>query len=223
MPLSVHPAVRVLLLLALASALPMMALSSLALIAAAALILHRALAADALARLRAGVFRLRWLLLAILVLYGGFTPGEPLAPALPGLSREGLTEGLRRALVLIDLMLAVYLLLALTSTAQLVMAVRTLLRPLRVFGVDPDRVGLRIALALDRVSSLERRLLSAPREDGGVWRRAAQLIEQIEDEARAVDGGTVELPAARAPRWWEWLLVLGLLAALHAAIQGGLA
>lgn len=212
-----------LLLLVLASALPAMAIASLALIGLSGLAIHIRLAIDALKRLRAGLWRLRWLLLAIFVLYGGFTPGEALLPAFPGLSREGLLEGLRRALVLIDLLIMVYLLLAVTPTPQLVMAVRVLLRPLRIAGVDPDRIGLRIALALDQVSGLQQRLRTPVEPAGNVWQRAARVIGEIEDQAGSAAVKAVELPSMRRPGWWEWLLPLLLFVALHAAVQGGVA
>jgi energy-coupling factor transporter transmembrane protein EcfT len=218
----VHPAVRVLLLLVLASALPAMALPALAAIGLSGFAMHARYATDALARLRSGLWRLRWLLLAIFVLYGGFTPGEPLLPAMPGLSREGLAEGLRRALVLIDLLVMVYLLLALTPTPQLVLAVRVLTQPLRLVGVDPDRVGLRIALALDRVSSLQQRLRLPAEPGASIWQRSARVIGEIEQQGDPAIADAVDLPAAAPPRWVEWFLPPLLFVALHAAVRGGL-
>lgn len=209
-----HPAVRLLTVLALASAFPAMSLAALALFGLAGLLLYRRVAAGALVRLRAGLWRLRWLLLAILVLYGGFTPGDPLLPILPGLSREGLAEGARRLLVLIDLMLVVYLMLALTPVAQLVAGIRLLAVPLRVFGVEPQRVGLRFALTLDAVGEMQARLKGHAGARGNVWDRAAGLIEDIEQRAGAA-GNTVILAEAEMPRWWEWVLPLLLLAGLQ--------
>ena len=66
-------------------------------------VLYLRFAPASIDRLRAGLLRLRWLLLAIFVLYVGCTRGEPLIAALPGLSREGFAEGTRRALVLAGL------------------------------------------------------------------------------------------------------------------------
>jgi len=200
-------------LLALASALPSMSLPALALLCALGLLAFLRLAPGAVVRLRTGLWRLRWLLLAIFVLYVGFTPGDPLWSALPGLSREGLAEGLRRALVLVDLLLAVYLLLALTAVPELVASIRMLLAPLRPLGVDPQRVALRLALALDGIGEMEARLRGYARAPGG-WARAAGLIEEIEREA-AEPGEAVVVPALSAPRWWEWLLPLVLLVVLH--------
>src|SRR5690606_1767654 len=134
-------------------------------------------------------------------------------PALPGLSREGLAEGLRRMLVLTDLLVLVYLLLALTPTSQLVLAVRVRLSPLRVFGADPDRAGLRIALALDAVNDLQQQLREPAPPGVGLWARAAGIVDEV--ERRAASGAAfVEIPSASSPRWWEWLLPLLLFAGL---------
>jgi energy-coupling factor transporter transmembrane protein EcfT len=201
-----HPAVRILLLLLVALALPLLDLAVLLVLGVLAVAAFLLLARSALARLRAGLWRLRWLLLAIFVLYGGFTPGEPLLPALPGLSREGLLEGLRRALVLTDLLVLVYLLLSLTSVPQLVVGLRLLLTPLQLIGIDTQRIGLRIALAFDGVASLQSRLQQPPSPAaGGLWARAAALIEEIEMQAGR-ESLAVVLPPVPQPRWWEWLL-----------------
>jgi energy-coupling factor transporter transmembrane protein EcfT len=202
----IHPAVRILLLLVVAVALPQLGLPALLGLGALAGGLFLGLARSALTQLGGGLWRLRWLLLAIFVLYGGFSPGEPLLAALPGLSREGVFEGLRRAVVLIDLLVLVYLLLALTTVPQLVIGLQLLLAPLRLGGIDPQRIGLRVALALDGVAALQARLQQThPPPDAGVWVRAALLIEQIETRA-GQDTALVELPALGRPNWWEWLL-----------------
>ncbi|MFA5937960.1 MAG: CbiQ family ECF transporter T component [Sinimarinibacterium sp.] len=208
-----HPAVRVLIVLVFASVLPSASLAALALFGLVTCALYLRLAPDSIDRLRIGLARLRWLILAIFVLYVGFTPGEPLIPALPGLSREGLAEGTRRALVLLDLLVLVYLLLALTPVAELVGAIRLLVVPLRPLGVDPQRIGLRIALALEGVGEMDARLRNSVSRSGG-WERAAALIDEIETQA-GVPGAPVEVRDSGLPRWWEWLIPIILAAVLH--------
>lgn len=215
--MSLHPAIRVLLLLALASALPRQSLMALAVFGAAVLLLYVMLAPAALQRLRMGLWRMRWLLLAIFVLYGGFTPGEPLFAEAPGISREGVLEGARRALVLTDLLVMVYLLLALTPTTALISAIRLLLSPLRPLGVNPDRIGLRIALALEGVGAMQDRWRDrgqAEAQTGSPWARAAAWIHEIEQRAE-LSSLPLELPPLCMPRWWEWLLPLMVLFLLH--------
>ncbi len=216
MRVSIHPAVRVLLVLVLAafsSQASLPALSVWAVLLLSSYLLAAGHDAAAVSRLRNGVSRLRWLLLAIFVLYAGFTPGTPVITALPGISREGLLEGLRRALVLIDLLMMVYLLLALTPVNELVAAIHTLVRPLRPLGIDPQRVGLRLALALDQVNQMHMRLRGEARASGNWAQRAADLISEIEHDAQHSPRHWTLAPVAAA-RWWEWLLPLAILALL---------
>ncbi|WP_169577545.1 energy-coupling factor transporter transmembrane component T [Sinimarinibacterium sp. CAU 1509] len=216
MRVSIHPAVRVLIVLVLAAFSSQASLAALgvwALLLLSSYFLAVGHDTAAVARLRNGVSRLRWLLLAIFVLYAGFTPGTPIVTTLPGISREGLLEGLRRALVLIDLLMMVYLLLALTPVNELVAAIHTLVRPLRPLGVDPQRLGLRLALALDQVNHMHTRLRGEARAPGNWAQRAADLISEIEHDAQHSQRQWTLTPVAEA-RWWEWLLPLAILALL---------
>lgn len=212
--LSLHPAIRLLLLLAVATALPMMSLPALTLLAVLFLGGFRCAAADALRRLARGLLHLRWLLLAIFVLYGAFTPGTPLAPAIPGLSTEGLGEGARRGLILVNLLILVYWLLAVTPTSELLLAIELLLRPLQSLGVDARRVGLRLALALETVDRLRARAREATAGQG-LLDRAAAIVGEIEAAAEAPDPAPVLLSEPGLPRWWEWLLPLAVLVVLQ--------
>lgn len=209
-----HPAVRVLVLLSVASSLPAMSLPALAILGLGALLVYLRQGQAALVQLRGGLLRLRWLVLAIVVLYAGFTPGEPLVASLPGLSREGLSEGLRRTLVLVDLLVMVYLLLAVTPIAALVGAIELLLAPLHPLRIDPQRVALRIGLALEAVGEMHGRLRGAVSASGG-WERAARLIVDIERRAALDEVPIAPPPSLPRPRWWEWLLPVALLLALH--------
>lgn len=210
-----HPAIRVLTLAALASGLPALGLPDLALLSATLLLAFGLTAAHALRRLGQGLWRLRWLLFAIGIVYWAYTPGEPLAESLPGLSREGALEGLRRALVLITLLIAVYLLLALTAIEDLLLAIRFLAAPLRLFGLDPQRLALRMALALDRVAQVQRELAQAPaRRAGSLVDAAANAIREVEQDA-GLPSDALCLRALRWPRIWEWPIPLALGIVLH--------
>lgn len=211
--LALHPAIRLLLLLAIATTLPMMSLPALTVLAVLFLASYRFNAANALTRLAHGMLHLRWLLLAIFVLYGAFTPGTPLMAELPGLSIEGLGEGARRGLILVNLLILVYWLLAVTPTAELLMAIELLLRPLRLFGLDSQRVGLRLALALETVDQLRARTRQTT-PGAGLLDRAAAIVGEIEAAAGNPSPVPVQLQESRLPRWWEWLLPLAVLLAL---------
>lgn len=210
-----HPAIRLLLLLAVAAGLPTMSLPALTVLAVLFLAAYRLHAGDALRRLVRGLSHLRWLLLAIFVLYGAFTPGTPLLAQLPGLSVEGLGEGARRALILVNLLILVYWLLAVTPTAELLLAIELLLRPLRPLGLDARRVGLRLALALETVEGLRARTRAPAAPGAGLLDRAAAVVGEIEAAAADPAAAPVDLPEQRWPRWWEWALPLIVLLVLQ--------
>lgn len=196
-----HPAVRLVLLLVFAAALPALSLPLNGALGAALLLAHAATRRlPGLRRVGLAAWRLRWLLAALAILYAGFTPGTPVIEALPGLSREGVIEGSRRALVLLNLVAAVQLLMALTPLTDLLGGLLWLARPLRALGLDPQRLALRIGLVLDELP----RLQQAPRPAKALDAVAA-LAADI--ELRAWQGGaTVAAPALlAAPLAWQWL------------------
>ena len=203
-----NPLTRLLCLCVLAATLPGLSLYALALVAALLLLAYFIIARAQLPRLLQGLSRLRWLFLAIFVLYFGYTPGDPWSEHLPGLSREGLHEGGRRALVLADLLIAVYLLLALTPLTALVQGLQRLLWPLRGLGLDTSAFARRLALALDQVAHLQDQVSALRRADRGMLDTAAELVRGIEQSATQVPSPSAPqlLDPGPQPRPWEWLL-----------------
>jgi energy-coupling factor transporter transmembrane protein EcfT len=118
-----------------------------------------ALSALAFARLRAArlLWRSRWLLLPLAVLFAFFTPGTLLLPALGAASPtlEGIRLALLHGLRLMVVVLAAALLLQYTSTDDLVAGIYGLMRPLRVCGIDNGRVAVRVMLVLRYLESPE--------------------------------------------------------------------
>lgn len=196
-----HPAVRLVLLLVFAAALPVLSLALNGVLGASLLLAHAATGRlPGLRRVGLAAWRLRWLLAALAILYVGFTPGQPVLEALPGLSREGVIEGSRRVLVLLNLVVAVQLLMALTPLDGLLGGLLWLARPLRVLGLDAERLALRIGLVLEELP----RLQQAPRPANALDAVAA-LAADIETRARhgAAAVAAPALPAA--PLAWQWL------------------
>lgn len=208
-----HPAVRLVLLLVFAAALPTLPLTASGALGAGLTVVHAAKGrAPALRRLAVAIWRLRWLLLAVAVLYAGFTEGTPLLESLPGLSREGALEGARRVLVLVDLVAAVQLLMLLTPLSELLGGLLWLLRPLRAVGLDPERLALRIGLVLDEL----KRLQEMPRPPG-VVDAVAQMVADVEARAgQAHAPATVPMapPAPAILQWFYPALAALLLAGL---------
>lgn len=207
-----HPLIRILSLVIMAAFMPAMPLPDLLILLGLVVLGYLRVAPVGLARLRMGLYRLRWLLLAIGILYMGFTPGEALHSALPGLSREGVLEGLRRMLVLTDLLALVYLLLALTPTPQLAAALVQMAKPLRPLGLDSERLGRRLALVLEGVGEAQERL-DAVRQHRSLIDALASALLRLEQQAVEAGPG-IEVPQLPAPAAWQWLIPLTLLVAL---------
>jgi energy-coupling factor transport system permease protein len=229
----VHPLIRVSCFLVFAALLAVGGSSRLWVAAALiAVISHFFLPRSVLRSALAMSRRLRWLFLSLLIVYGWFSPGDPvwqapdavpwLSALLPGL--EGLQAGLARALALVLIVFAVRVLLFACTREELMAAVYGLALPLAAFGLARERLALRMVLVMDAVE--ETRALVGERlalRAGGVPRLraigdfAAGLIREIGDRSGRRAGEPVELVLAGAPPPWQWIypLVLGL--ALYAA------
>ncbi|MCB1889025.1 MAG: hypothetical protein KDH20_15555 [Rhodocyclaceae bacterium] len=112
--------------------------------------------------------RSRFLLLAIAVLFAGFTPGKRLwlEPAWLPLTEEGVMLAAIHLARLLAVIALVAVLLQRLPRGDLVLAIAVLATPLRWIGGDPDRLAVRLALVLDLVADREatdwRHWLDAP-------------------------------------------------------------
>lgn len=210
-----HPTARLVCLLALAVVIPFQALLVLVLLTAL-LLTERGLRSPlALREALQAVWRMRWLLLAITVLYVGFTPGTPVFSGLDHPSWAGLTEGARRALILAAMLLAVHTLIRALPAPRLAAALVQVLAPLQALGVSTRPFALRMAMALDAIASVEH-MAREQRQNtaqGSPLDRAAGLIGRV--EAAAADRAAVvaELPDIGRPPAWVWLLAAAIAAA----------
>lgn len=119
--------------------------------------------------------RVRILLLAIIVLFAWFTPGEALLAGLPGFSptREGVMLAMEHAGRLIVVVCCVALLLEMLSPDRLISGLHALCRPGIVLGLSAQRVALRLLLVL--------RYVDDARGGRHEWKR--WLLEADEDVA----------------------------------------
>lgn len=168
--------------------------------------------------------RVRWLLLAILILYGWFMPGAPMVPALGALSptQEGLQQGLLRVAALCGIVAAVYLLLATTARGDLVSGLLWFGRPLRRIGVDDRRFAVRLVLALEAVPQVQD-LARAALDDavGGsrlqrLGNAAASLLRTTLARAEQAPG-EIAAPDPQPVPLWQWSLPVALVVLLGAA------
>lgn len=102
--------------------------------------------------------RIRFLLLAILVLFAWFTPGEALLMDLPRFSptREGLRLALDHAARLVTVVAAVALLLERLPVPRLVGGLYALSRPFGMIGLSAERLAVRLMLILRHVETTDR-------------------------------------------------------------------
>jgi hypothetical protein len=167
--------------------------------------------------------RLRWFYVSILVLFGWFTPGAELLPALGALSpsREGLFLGLGRVMILAIVVGAVVWLLARSPREEIVAGLLWLTAPFAPVGFPRERFAVRLALTLETVPRLQPIVAeagrAAPDEGQTQWAaRARGLLDRVIRSAEAAPCEPMEIPVASSPPWHHWLLLFACLAPIFA-------
>ena len=128
--------------------------------------------------------RSRWLIATVVLLNAFATPGPTAWSGGPGWapSAAGLELALHRGAALVAMLAAVNLLLRTTPTAALVAGITALAAPLRPLGLEPQRLGARLAGALAALGAVESALRAGAARDG--WREAvAARVVAIEADA----------------------------------------
>jgi energy-coupling factor transporter transmembrane protein EcfT len=99
--------------------------------------------------------RIRFILIAIAVLFGGFTPGEAVFAGWPRVSpsREGIELAIEHGGRVLAVVFCVAMLMEHLPPTRLVGAIYGLLRPFERFGFPADRVAVRILLVLRLVDA----------------------------------------------------------------------
>ena len=217
-PQGLHPAFRILLLVALAAMLFRYSLSAVGLALALLLLAAAAGGREVLHGVLKAARRIRWLLLSIVVIYLWIAP-EPSGGGSAWLpSGSELDLALRRSGVLLVLVVAVELLRRHTGPAYLAAGLVFLLRPLGWAGLEVEVFARRLALTLDAVPRTAERVAAAAtgrRAGPAGWGDAAAiLVRDIERESAGLPEAA-RLPLLPAPsgRDWAWL-VAGVLLCL---------
>lgn len=102
------------------------------------------------------IWRARWLLLSLFVILAWGIAGDPLWQGALAPTREGLIEALTHLGRLLLVLMIVAALLETLPLPELLAASRSLMGPLRRFGLDADRGVIRLMLVLRYVESLPR-------------------------------------------------------------------
>lgn len=229
---SPHPVIRIAVFIVLAGALTLGNVNTL-LLAAVAVALAYGLTANvarfvlnlppyaALNMIR----RMRWLFISLFIIYGWFTPGSPLPLPLPVSmlawvpTIQGLEEAAVRIASLVIVVLAVHLLLHITSREELLGAILWWLKPLGYAGISHERLAIRMALVLEtvpKVQSLIHEALDGHRQANlsNAGQVAATLYHNVLSHAEQQTCHTIEIPAVTSPPVWQWLFPIGMGATL---------
>lgn len=153
--------------------------------------------------LRRLVRRIRFLLLAILILFVWMTPGQALVPGwvVLGPTREGLALGLEHGLRLLGVVGLVALLLGWGGRDFLISGLYALVRPLSFLGFSRDRLAVRLLLVLQWVEN----------PPPGGWRHWLGANQAVSPESLHV-----HCPALRGRDYW---LLLGAVMVLWGAFR----
>ncbi|MBK1692086.1 CbiQ family ECF transporter T component [Ectothiorhodospira mobilis] len=191
------------------------------------------LGSPGLRRFAAMAARLKWFFLSIVLVFGWFTPGLPLAPGLGPLSPSvtGLLQGLERALVLLLALGAVVWLLQGTCRERLVQGLLWLTRPLARLSFPRERFAVRLVLTLEALPRV--RLLAAeaagmggaaqgPRERlRRLGDRAATLFSRVLQAAEEAPLEPIRLPPEVPPAPRHWLVLAGVILPLAVLALAG--
>ena len=132
------------------------------------------------------VWRARWLLLSLLLVFSWGVAGTPLWSLGFAPTEEGVLEGATHLGRLVLVLMAVATLLEYVSVEDLLSATHVLLKPFRLFGLDPDRGVVRLMLVLRAVESMPRprdwRVLIAAADASG-----GERLEVIVQRFRGAD------------------------------------
>lgn len=197
-----HPSLRILLLLLLAIAIQFMKLHSLIIVGgvllAMALYWHIGL-------LRKIMYRSRWLLLILLLVYAYTTPGEYVRAwdSIFAPTYEGLLEGVLQAGRLTLMLAALVLLLGTTQRPELMAGIYFLIRPFGVIGVPVDRFTARLWLTMHYVEEEQ------PGQKLAIWNR----FDAVSNPASHAMIDTVRFSLPKFT-FIDWMLLLTAISAV---------
>lgn len=145
------------------------------------------------------VWRARWLLLSLLVVFAWGTAGEPLWDSALAPTHEGFLEAMKHLGRMILVLVSVAAFLEFMPLADLLSATHTWLLPFRRCGIDTTRGVVRLMLVLRYVETLPR-----PRD----WKTLLEMPEVCTSEVVEID--------RQALGWGDAALISGLMGAFVA-------
>ncbi len=192
-----HPANRVALWLWLVSFLPWLERLPLFWVS---LIFTWAAIRFARARLLRALPRLRWLLLAMVLVYAWATPGRYLWSAWFAPTWEGLWLGLEQSLRIVAVIASLQVLLATMTRGQLLAGLFSLAKPLTWVRLSRERLAIRLALTIEMTESLLEEKMSF-----------SHLLKELDRDEVPLSARPVLLPHYSWSKPQQALLILLLL------------
>jgi len=165
--------------------------------------------------------RMRWFFLSIFIIYAWMTPGQA-AATIPDFEAwlptiEGMISGTMRALSLSLILMAVNLLLRCTSRRQLIMAIYWLTVPLRLIGISPERISIRIALVIEALGEVREIVSVSFKEVRGkitsldnIGDFAARVFHKVTSNADRAPNRAITFHDYNAPQAIQWLFPVTL-------------
>ena len=139
------------------------------------------------------VWRTRWLLLSLLLVFAWGTAGDPLWDSVFAPTHEGLQEALKHVGRMFLVLIAVAAFLVFMPLSDLLSATHAVLLPCRCLGIDSDRGVVRLMLVLRYVETLPR-----PRD----WKSLLEAPELCTSEVVEIDHQT--------PGWSDGVIIVVL-------------
>lgn len=221
---SMHPAIRMANLLLLIAVVAHAPAPVLVVIALSAVVMSgKELGQCVIVAARFG-WRLRWLLLSLLVLYLAFIPGTPLFPHfsswLP--SQEGLWAGAER-LWAWSVMLFLFALFHLqTRPAEWQAGIYWLVKPFARLGWSAERLTLRMMLTFNAVAAIQRNYQSVEHTPAKTpWHnfpaRLALVLRYAHEQAEHAELNPIQVETTCPPtstQWLSFIVLFGMLMGL---------
>jgi energy-coupling factor transport system permease protein len=222
-----HPAIRIVSLIVLGSAMALSQGRAILFATALVLALYVATSTLHLAPAWRMLKRMRWLFLSIIVFYFWFTPGEPLVAAasvwIPTV--QGVVQGSMRIVALVTLVLAVNLLLQTTARPELLAGLLWITAPLCWLGVAHERLAVPLTLVLEAVPKVQALYGERSGEATGVRARLARLgdgvaalFARVLERAEQDELNPVEVLTAAHPPWYQWSVPFLIFAAMSVTL-----
>ena len=160
--------------------------------------------------------RLRWLLVAIVFVYGWWTPGDSLWPGALSPTVQGLSLGLLRVMALLAIVSAVNLLLQSTPREELLPAIMQLIKPLTTQRLR-ERIAVRVLLSIEAVTQVQSLASDVLREHPVTSRKfttiassSRLLYRKVLDRAALAGDTLIEVNELASPPWWQWIIPLAM-------------